>query len=68
MDENMTCNPTCYEMDKDSWSLGFYGETTSKGLIFRMTKPSQQISVTTFRSEMVLLSTYIGSTNINRVP
>jgi hypothetical protein len=31
MDENMTCNPTCHEMDKDSWSLRFCGEPTSKG-------------------------------------
>jgi hypothetical protein len=31
MDENMTCNPTCHEMDKISWSPGFCGETTSKG-------------------------------------
>jgi hypothetical protein len=33
MDENMTCNPTCHEMDKDSWSPGFCGETTSKGCL-----------------------------------
>jgi hypothetical protein len=26
----MIWDPTCHEMDKDSWSLGFCGETTSK--------------------------------------
>jgi hypothetical protein len=33
MNENMTCNPTCHEMDKDSWSLRFCSETTSKGCL-----------------------------------
>jgi hypothetical protein len=33
MDENMTYNPTCHEMDKDSWSPGFCGETISKGCL-----------------------------------
>jgi hypothetical protein len=33
MDENMTCNPTCHEMGKDSWSPGFCNETTSKGCL-----------------------------------
>jgi hypothetical protein len=33
MDENLIWNPTCYEMDKDSWSPGFSGETTSKGCL-----------------------------------
>jgi hypothetical protein len=27
MDENMTFNLTCHEMDKDSWSPGFSGQT-----------------------------------------
>jgi hypothetical protein len=29
----MTCNPTCHEMDKDSRSPGFCGETTTKGCL-----------------------------------
>jgi hypothetical protein len=33
MNEKMTWNPTCHEMDKDSWSLGFCGQTTSKGCL-----------------------------------
>jgi hypothetical protein len=46
MDENMTCNPTCHEMDKDSWSPKFCSDTTSKmlfGWIFIVIKASQQI-------------------------
>ena len=35
LDENMTCNPTCYKIDKDSWSPGFCGKTTSKGCLAR---------------------------------
>jgi hypothetical protein len=30
MDENMTCNPTYHEMNKDSWSPRFCSKTTSK--------------------------------------
>jgi hypothetical protein len=33
MDENMTCNPTCHEMDKISWLPGICGETTSEGCL-----------------------------------
>jgi hypothetical protein len=33
MDENMTCSPICHEVDKDPWSPGFCGGTTSKGCL-----------------------------------
>jgi hypothetical protein len=35
MNEKMTWNPTCHEMDIDSWSPRFCGETTSKGCLAR---------------------------------